>query len=312
MARKANHLIHRTKNPIASPRWGWLLGLILAAGLAGCNLPGREPVPTPTQAVSLLATLTQQAVDKEIGAATAVPISTFPPSPTVTQDELPSTQEAPLPSTPTEIKFRAGGTMAFFQGEIGAGGRVVFTFQAGEGQNLIAGVSSNDQDVYFEILGLEDGSVLVPLRDNSSSINTILPGTQAYQITLASPTENVYFLSVEVPADLSVASGQGSVNVEGYVDVLQEFHPSVFTRVRYLLDLEAETVLNVDLQSNALEGLTLALTGKEDGVPYLRYVVQSDAIQDFPVMVSQPYYLDVYAINGESVEFSLVIEVDPN
>jgi hypothetical protein len=310
MDMKSNDLAYRVRKQSGDSGRGWLLVLLLAVGLAGCNLPARETAPTPTQDLNQLATLTQQALEKEIPAATQAPTATLPPSPTATQEESSNSPETPLPSNPREIKFRAGGTIAFFQGEINAGGRLVFTFQAGAGQNLIARVSSNDQDVYFEILGLEDGRVLVPLSDLSSSINTILPGTQVYQITLASPTANVYFLSVEVPADLSVAAGQGPVTVDGHIEVLQDFHPSVFTWVRYLLDLEAGTVLNVDLQSEALEDLTLALTGKEDGVPYLRHVVKSEAIQDFQVMASQPYYLDVYSISGESADFSLVIEVD--
>jgi hypothetical protein len=312
MPRQINHLAGKHRNQLAIRGWGWLLVLLLAADLSACNLPARgetagETEIPPTADLSFLATLTQQALDKVIQASTA---TALPSATTVPLETSAPTDSLPLSGT-SEIKFRPGGTSAYFKGEISPGQKLVYTFEAAGGQTLIAGVSSNDQEVYFEILGLEDGSVLVAPSEGSSSIYTTLPGTQAYQISLFSPTENVYFLSVEVPAGLSVGAGQGPVIVDGYIDVLQDFHPSVPTHVRYLLDLDAGTTLNVDLQSEALEDLTLALTGKEDGVPYLRYVVKSDAIQDFPVMVSQPYYLDVYSISGESADFSLIIEIDP-
>jgi hypothetical protein len=67
--------------------------------------------------------------------------------------------------------------------------------------------------------------------------------------------------------------------------------------------------LNVQLVSDALENLTLALIGVGDGVPYLRHVVKTEAINDFQVTVSQTYYLDVYAVGGETAEFELEIEV---
>jgi hypothetical protein len=287
--------------------------LLLAAVLGGCNLPGgrtpaepKGPEVQPTQDLSLLATLTQQALEAESSAPTAEPTATA--IPTATQPP-PTESSENLPSQPTEIKFRSGGTLAYLKGDIAAGQSLTWTFEAASGQTLIASVSSNDVDVFFEIKGLDDGSVLVPFSDGSSSATLRLPSTQVYQITLTSPTDNVYFLSVEIPANLAITAGSGPVKVNGYVDVLGAFYPDALTRVRYLIFLEEGTTLNVQLKSASLENLTLALNGKSDGVPYLRYVVKSDGINDMPIPVSQGYYLDVYDISSQSAEYTLVIEV---
>ena len=119
----------------------------------------------------------------------------------------------------------------------------------------------------------------------------------------------MYFLSVEIPADLTVTAGAGPLSVDGYVDVLTAFYPDAFTRVRYLIYLEEGTTLDVNLQSQDLDHLTLALSGKSDGVPYLRYVVKSSGIDRMPITVSQGYYLDVYDLSATSAEYTLVIEV---
>jgi len=287
--------------------------LFLVALLGGCNLPGgrapvepKGPEAQPTQDLRLLATLTQQAGDAESTAPTAEPSATAIPTAT---PPPPTESSGDLPFLPTEIKFRDGGTMAYLKGDIAAGEKLAWTFEAAAGQTLIAGVSSNDVDVYFEIKGLDDGVTLVPFSDRSSSATLRLPATQAYQITLSSPTDNVYFLTVEIPADLTVTAGSGPVKVNGYVDVWGSFYPDALTRVRYLIYLESGTIFNVQLKSDALEDLTLALTGKGDGVPYLRYVVKSDGINDLSVPVSQGYYLDVYDVTSQSAAYTLVIEI---
>lgn len=291
-------------------RSGLVLILLLAATLTACNLPTRSEPATPTDIppvgdLDLLATLTQQAVEKMVETSTARPL----PSETAILPETSTPTGAPSASAPIEIKFRPWGTSAYYKGEISPGQQLAYTFEAGGGQTLLAGVSSNDQDVYFEIKGLSNGSILIPFSERSSSLVTQLPVDGAYQITLTSETENTYFLSVEIPADISLAVGSGLNTVDGRVEVLEEFYPDVMTRVRYILDLEKGTIFDVQIQSDGIEYLSLALTGKEDGVPYLRYVVKSESINDFPVMVTQAYYLDVYSVSGESVDYQLEIEI---
>jgi len=149
----------------------------------------------------------------------------------------------------------------------------------------------------------------VPFSDKATSVQVQLPWTGDYQITLTSAVDIDYFLSVEVPANLVVSPGMGAAVVDGYIDVLGAFHPDAFTRVRYLMELQAGSILDVQLSSQAINGLALALIGADDGQPYLRYEVQSTSINNLAIPVSQGYYLDVYSVSGESAAFSLTIDV---
>jgi hypothetical protein len=295
--------------------------LALAAATLSCVLPftGDQPQPEATQPpatqdLSLLATNTQEAADlsaQETAAAlSATPTDT--PEATITLTPAPTETAGPTlepqPVLLSEIKFRTGGTMSFQEGSMSAGQLRGFTFWAAAGQTLLASVSSNDQAVYFELRG-DDGSLLVPFSDQSSSVTIELPYSQDYQLTLRSPNDNVYFLTLEIPAEVYVGPGYSPRYVDGYLEVFQQFHPDVFTRIRYLIVLEEGTILNVQLSSPALEDLSLALTGAEDGQPYLRYEVKSDSIDDLEVTTTQGYYLDVYGVDGVSTGFRLRIAV---
>ena len=150
----------------------------------------------------------------------------------------------------------------------------------------------------------------MPFSDENSSARIKLPWTGEYQITLTSPEDLDYFLSIEIPANLVVSPGMGASVVNGTINVYQTFHPDVFTRVRYLMQLEAGSILDVQLSSQALNGLAVALIGADDGQPYLRHEVKSSTIDNFVITVSQAYYLDVYSVSGESTAFSLAINVE--
>lgn len=290
-----------------------ILLLITTTGLSGCNLPfGRTPVEIPpTQELNLLATLTQQAIELDIQETATAPTATLAPTSTLTPIPLEtlSPTQTPLFTSPTEIKFNPGGTIAYHKGGVKAGQQIIFTLGAGQGQTLIARVSSGEDQAYFEIKELEGGDVLVPFSDKASSVQVNLPWTGDYQITLTSSVDQDYFFSVEVPANLVVSPGMGAAVVDGYIDVLGPFHPDSFTRVRYLLGLQAGSILNIQLSSPAINGLALALIGADDGQPYLRHEVQSASVEGFVVPESQGYYLDVYSVTGESAAFSLTIIV---
>jgi len=291
-----------------------ILILITTAALSGCNLPlGRatEPPIPPSQELNLLATLTQQAIEhgiqETITAPTAQPepINTLTPIPSATTNPMITTQ----PFTPVVVKFRGGGTSAYFQQDIQAGEEQVYTIEAGAGQKLIVVATSDGDQVYFEIAWLEDETILVPFSDVASSVRLPLAQTGIYRITLTSPGNSRYFLSYEVPAVLPVSPGASPLLVDGYLDVLDDFHPASLTHVRYLMQLQAGSVLNVRLSSPALDGLSLALIGADNGQPFLRHEVQSTTIDSFVVPESQGYYLDVYSLSGVSAEFSLQVGV---
>jgi len=291
-----------------------ILILILTAVASGCSLPS-NPTPTPippSQDLSSFATLTQQALEHSVQETLTAP--TITSSPTITPTALPpetlSPTQTPLFASPTEVKFNPGGTIAYQRGSIRAGEQVTFILGAGGGQTLIASVSSEENQVIVEIKDLEDGETLVPFSDENSSARIKLPWNGEYQITLTSPEDLDYFLSIEIPANLVVSPGLGASFINGTINVYQAFHPDVFTRVRYLMQLQAGSILDVQLSSQALNGLAVALIGADDGQPYLRHEVQSALIQGFVVPESQGYYLDVYSVSGESGVFSLAIEVE--
>jgi len=288
--------------------------LILILFLTGCSLSSNQtPAPIlPTHDLSSFATLTQQALEHSVQETLTAP--TITSSPTITQMPLPpetlSPTQTPLFAAPTEIKFNPGGTIAYQRGSIRAGEQVTFILGAGGGQTLIASVSSEGNQVIVEVKDLEDGEMLVPFSDQNSSARIKLPWTGEYQITLTSPEDLDYFLSIEIPANLVVSPGMGASFINGTINVYQTFHPDVFTRVRYLMQLQAGSILDVQLSSQALNGLAVALIGADDGQPYLRHEVKSTAIKKFVVPESQGYYLDVYSISGESGAFSLGIDVE--
>ena len=290
-----------------------ILTIVILFMLTGCNLPFRQPpveIP-PTQELNLLATLTQQAIELDVQETLTAPTAepTFPatltPIPLVTLSPTATFQSFPS----SEVKFRGGGTIAYYQRDIKAREEQVFLIEAGAGQNLIVVASSEGDQVYFKIESLEDGFVFVPYSDEVSSVRIPLPQTAIYQITLTSPGNSRFFLSFEVPAVLPVSPGTNPLQVEGYLDVLDDFHPASPTRVRYLMQLQAGSILNVRLASPALDGLSLALIGADDGQPFLRHEVQSTSIDNFVVSESQGYYLDVYSLSGNSAEFSLQVGV---
>ena len=289
--------------------------IILAAlALGGCNLPfGGEPVePTfpPTQDLNLLATLTQQALEHSVQETASAP--TITSSPTITPTEIPEVtpgpSQTPIPNFQLPIKFLPGGTISFSRARIQAGAEIPFTLEAGEGQTLIASVSSEGNQVTLEIKNIEQDEVLVPFSDEATSVQVKLPWSGEYQVTLASPADLDYLLTVEVPANVVVSPGLGPSVVNGTINVQQAFHPDVFTRVRYLMQLPEGSGLDVQLTTN-VTGLALALIGAEDGQPYLRHEVKNSSIEGFVVPETQAYYLDVYSVEGESGAFSLSIAV---
>jgi len=292
-----------------------LASLILTLALTACSLPinqSPEPQIPPTQELNLLATLTQQAIEGDVQETLTAP--TITSSPTITPTPLPPVTAGPtitpIPNSPLSVKFLSGGTIAYSSARIQAGALKPFVIEAGGGQTLIASVSSEENQITFEIEDLEQGEVLVPFSDGATSVQLRLPWSGEYQITLTSPEDLDYFLSIEVPANIVVSPGMGASVVYGTINVHQRFHPDVFTRVRYLMQLQEGSELNVSLNSQSVNGLVLALIGAEDGQPYLRHEVQTASIDGFVVPDSQGYYLDVYSINGESGAFSLAIAVE--
>ncbi len=311
-----NLLIHSRINPAAA-----VVVMLLSLLAAGCNLPASSPEIESTQSpaaeenLGVFASLTAEAGIRESETASAPtvtllqPTSIVMPSATQNPSSTPTPEDLSLPDDTTAVRFRDGGTIDYRQRQISAGEKHHYTVQAAAGQTLIVGVSSDNLDVYLGVYGLDTEETLLPLSDEKTSAAILLPESQPYLVTVyASQTDTTYFLTFEIPAVLSIAAGEDLREINGYVDVLQQYHPNAFTRVRYQIFAEEGQVLDVELETEAEEDLTLALIGGEDGQPYLRHVVKSSSI-DLEVPVTQDYYLDVYSVTGVSAAYTLEIKI---
>ncbi len=288
------------------------LGLLMVFLLSGCNLPARETISEEgASATQFVQDLSDLATQTQVAAAenTSQPAETVPAAatqnPTLTPTSNPPAS-SPNPDLPRQkgIRFRTGGTMAVIQEQIRAGAKHTYLLQAAAGQTMILGVSSNDVDAYLGLIVLDSGQTLIDPADQAAIKTLKLPATRDYQISVFCPTDNTYSLTVEIPALVEVFVGEGPVELEGYLDVLDSLG-GYETRIRYLVEAEAGQRLIVDQQD---ANITLALSGKENQETYLRHAVLNNRL-DFELPETQGYYVDVYSVSGESTAFSLTFEL---
>ena len=313
-----------------SPKEKWInqvvILLFLIILITGCTntsiIPeadSAESLENLLEDIAIYATQTQEVKELQLVQQSATSNSveekkmedTTPPSPTPTTAETVleiNNNENLLPYTPAEIQFKPGGTIAYIKTAIEAGEKHYYTFWARAGQTILIAVSSGDQGVHLELIGLEDGQILQSLTEESADITTSLPTTQEYQITLyASQTDAIYFFSMEIPAVVDIVPGE-KISLEGYIEVFDQFHPNVPTRVRYLIFGKQDHILKVKLDSPQIDSLNLGLIGQTDGQAYMRYHIKG--VQgELNLPLTQGYYLDVYSLGGESTGYTLSVEL---
>lgn len=259
--------------------------------------------------LSLLATQTMAASIPTDTPAPPSPFPSFTPPPTNTSVP-PTVFPAQKPPAPVnKVKFRPGGTSAYYQYAINAGDEHIYTIRTLAGQTMILTAASPNNDVYLEVKGLEDGvQLLWPGSQVSSWLGT-LPKAQTYQITLTtSNPDTYYFLTIEVPANIFFETGAYSATIEGSIEVDTRFHPDVITRVRYLARASAGQTMTVKLTSSNLDDLSVGISGKQDGQVYLRYQVKNSG-GELVLPATQGYYLDVYSLSGKSTPFTLKLTI---
>ena len=278
-----------------------------------------ESLDSLLENIAIYATQTQDVKEKQVVQQSATSTSgtekkiedTTPTSPTPTTSAIVPeiiNSENLIPYTPAEIQFKPGGTIAYIKAAIEAGEKHIYTFRARAGQTASLTVSSGDKGVHLELIGLEDGQMLLSLSEESAEITTTLPSAQEYQITLyASQTDAIYFLSLEIPAVIDIVSGE-NITLEGYIEVFDQFHPNVPTRVRYLIFGKQDQILKVKLDSPQLDSLNLGLIGQTDGQAYMRYHVKG-VRGELELPLTQGYYLDVYSLGGTSTGYTLNVEL---
>ena len=177
------------------------------------------------------------------------------------------------------------------------------------GQALILTATSEHNDVFLDVKGLEDGVHLVWAANSIPYWFGILPKTQPYQIILTTNNpDTYYFLSVEIPALIYFETGAYSGTIDGYIHVDERFYPDVMTRVRYLAYATSGQTMTVNITSPNQDDLSLGIYGQQDGQLYVRYQVKNSGGEVY-LPISQGYYLDVYSTGGKSTAFTLEITI---
>jgi hypothetical protein len=156
---------------------------------------------------------------------------------------------------------------------------------------------------------MDNGQDLVAVSREATEWSGTLPVAGSYALNVFTDNpDSYYFLTLEVPANVYFARGAYAKTMYGHIEVFEDWHPDVLTRVRYLADAFAGQRMIVTLNSNDLESLSLGIVGQTDGQTFARYQVKSSRF-DFELPSSQGYYIDVYSVDGESADFSVKIEI---
>ena len=244
------------------------------------------------------------------------PFASITPSlsdaPTATQQPSTSPNSTPAdlpPANPTTISFRPGGTTAYDSGEITSGHEISYIVNASEGQTMIIAVSSDNNDVYLAIQGVETGQTMLSPNQHKSDWTGTLPTTQGYLITLSTdnPAEN-YFVRFEIPADIHFIEGAYSIIIDGYIDVHKDRYPDLISHVGYLAYGTEGQIMTINITSPNIDSLSLGIYGQNDKQPYKHYQVKGTS-GTFELPATQGYYINIYSIDGVSTEFTLEVGV---
>jgi hypothetical protein len=209
-----------------------------------------------------------------------------------------------------EINFKPGGTFTYIQKTIKAGEQHTYSVNALAGQTMIIGVSSGYNDVFIGVKGLQGGQQLVSNNTQSISWTGTLPQTQTYLITVTTNNPGtVYFLNVEIPANVRFKTGAYSATVNGHIETFENTPSiSVNNHVTYLLYASAGQTMDIKLFSPNIDALSLGVYGQDDGQPYLRYEVKNEGYHGV-VPSTQGYYLKVFSFK-KSTDFTLEVTIE--
>jgi hypothetical protein len=238
---------------------------------------------------------------------------TIQPTYTLTDSTLTPTEfisPTPLNLPIDSINFPFGGTSRYYNQPLQAGFDHYYLVRADEGQTMILTVSSPDNDVFLSFGGYLNESISPLISTASTDWNGTLPTSQDYLITLSTNNPfTKYFFTIEIPMNIQFQPDSDSTSIDGYIDVDTTFHPDVMTRVRYLVSVSEGETMIIELDSPTIDNLSLGVIGQEDGQSYLSARVKN-AFGQVVSPFTQNYYIDVYAINGVSTDFTLQITIN--
>ncbi len=162
-----------------------LLLTILALAALACGMG----TPTPTldiHAVETIAAGTLTALAPTQSPPTLMPLPTLTLAPTA----------SPFPTlspTPIRIQFPAGGISATVSNTVTFPNRVEYILRAMQGQQMTVSINSAGDAANFSVLGVADGQPLKRLENEDRVWTGILPATQDYLISVATPGGSAAF-----------------------------------------------------------------------------------------------------------------------
>ena len=172
-----------------------VLSVLLAALLAGCNLPASNP-PTPTVTPSV---------------TLQPPQNTSTPQPP-TNTPQPSATLTPIASA---IVFTPGTTAVVVSGTLQAGEVKSYTLAASKNQPMILILDSTYWDYYLGVTS-PDGSTLLDPANHWNRLQWVLPQTGTYTIQVVASTRSESFtLTAKVAQLVSFGSGLNSIILNG-------------------------------------------------------------------------------------------------
>ncbi len=263
---------------------------ILAIFLAACNLPQRTPaIPTFT----VMPTNTNTPVVNTPTPTSPVPLPSNP-TPTAT------TNGGTNPGSPTNILFSTGTTAAVESGTIQPGQVKAYTINVGNSQPMILLLHSTNGDAFFAIYDANGNVVLDPAKKWSRWQELLPAKVQLYTINvIGGATAGDYTLTVKVPARISFASGATSASVtastaKGYV-------------FSYTISGAANQTMTANLTVPA-NTAAMDIFGLATGDSLLGVSAKGTTFTG-PLPSTQDYIIEVFPLQGNVVNFSLVVSI---
>ena len=99
---------------------------------------------------------------------------------------------------PERISFDAGATSAVRSGAVAGGQARQYIFRAQAGQEARLLLASTGGAANFALRGVTDGVVYKTLSNSAREVSLVLPRTQDYLITIASPVSTYYTLELTI------------------------------------------------------------------------------------------------------------------
>ncbi len=265
------------------------IATMIAGTMAALNSQGTE-TPAPTS------------VSYPTVAATEAPTAT--PYPTLLMPSAVPTNRAVQPTiavpNATRISFLAGATTASVTAPIQAGGVQNYVLGAMQGQPMLVGINSKNNDV---TLGLETagGTVMLSHTAGQTSWQGNLPLSEDYYLFVhgGATTEN-FTLSITIPSRIKFLPGAVSAKVSG--KTVGGNH------VSYVAFAAQGQKMTLDL-SNLSGNAALTVWGFADGSPFLNANMHQTTHFTFTLPSTQDYIIEVVPEAGSTVSYTLSVQI---